>query len=161
MLVRERKPLAPDWLSRMVPRPKRGNRYGESEIDVTGEHGHTFRLIARRNNSRPQDFSVVLIFIDSDGERYILRRNNGAHNSKHTNKIEKEYGLSNPVIASGSFHRHFATERYQTSGQSIDGYAEPAIDYHDFDSALGDLLDKCGFVRPVGGSRQTGRGGAS
>ena len=146
MLVRERKPLAPDWLSRMVPRPKREN-LDEFVLDVTGEHGHRFRLITHRNNSQPQDFSVVLVFIDSDGEPYILRRNNGAHKSKHTNKLEKEDGQPNPVIASGSFHRHFATERYQTSGQSIDGYAEQTVDYHDLDSALDDLLDKCGFVR--------------
>ena len=160
MLVQERKPLASDWRSRMVPRPNQGNHLGGSALDITGEHGHTFRLIARENNLPLQDFSIILLFIDSDGEGYRLRRNNGEHNSRHTNKWEKERGLPNAVIERGRFHRHFATERYQLSAYPIDGYAEATTDYHDFSSAVDDLLAKCGFERPIGGSQQRGLGGA-
>ncbi len=160
MLVQEKKPLSSDWRSQMVPRPKQGNRFDESSIDITGEHGHTFRLIARRNNPPLQDFSVILLLIDGNGETYILRRNNGEHNSKHTNKWEKERGLPNAVIEKRIFHRHFGTERYQRSGYPIDGYAEATADYHDFNSAVDDLTAECGFERPIGDSPRTGFGGA-
>ena len=160
MLIQERKPLASDWRSRMVPRPNQGNHLGGSELDVTGEHGHTFRVIARENNLPRQDFSVILLLIDADGETHILRRNNGEHNSKHTNKLEKERGLPNAVIERGRMHRHFATERYQLAGYPIDGYAELAADYHDFDTAVDDLLVKCGFQGSVGERVQPGLGGA-
>ncbi len=160
MLIQERKPLPNNWRSHMIPRPNRGNHLGGSELDVTGEHGHTFRLIARENNLPLQDFSVILLLIDANGETYILRRNNGEHNSKHTNKWEKEQGLPNTVIERKTFHRHFATERYQLSGYPIDGYAELATDYHDFDTAVDDLVAKCGFEESVGERVQPGLGGA-
>ena len=159
MLVQEKKPLSSDWRNRMVPRPDRGNHLGGSERDIIGEHGHAFRLIARENNLPLQDFSVILLLIDSNGETYTLRRHNGEHNSKHTNKWEKERGLPNAVIERKRFHRHFATERYQLSGYPIDGYAEVTADYHDFDSALDDMLDQCGFERPAGEISRTRLGG--
>ena len=159
MLVQQRKPLPANWRSQMVPHSKQGNRFGESTLDVTGEHGHAFRVIARQNNLPLQDFSVILLFIDSDGETYRLRRNNGEHNSRHTNKWEKENGRTNAVIERRRFHRHFASERYQLNGYPIDGYAEPTADYHDFNSAVEDLLARCGFEEPTGESPQTGYGG--
>ena len=160
MLVQEKKPLPSDWRSRMVPRPNQGDHLRSSALDIVGERSHAFRLIARENNLPLQDFSVILLFTDSDGETYVLRRNNGEHNSKHTNRWEKDRGLPNAVIERRMFHRHFATERYQLSGYPIDGYAEATTDYHDFSSAVGDLLANCGFERPIGESPGAGVGGA-
>ena len=148
MLVRERKPLPDNWRRRMVPRPKQGLRFGEFAIDVASQEGREFRLIARQNHAGRLDFSIILLFIDSDGHEYVLRRNNGMHSSRHTNRWEKENNLPNATVEIG-FHRHFATERYQVNGYDLEGYAEATYDYRDFTSAIDDLLEKCGFVKPA------------
>ena len=48
MLVHERKPLSTGWGRRINPRPKQGMRFGEFTIPVTGNDGHTFRVVAVR-----------------------------------------------------------------------------------------------------------------
>lgn len=156
-LVQERKPLPADWRNRIRMRPK--GAHEEFDVHVTGDAGHAFRLVARRSSGNPLDFSVILLFVEDGDDPYTLRRNNGAHSSDHTNKWEKENDLPNWVIRRGSLHRHVATERYQAGGLRIDGYAEPAGDYHDFASAVDDMLRQCGFAEPDGAVPQLGDGG--
>lgn len=158
-LVRERKPLPADWRRRLIPRRKQGNRFGEFSIDVPGDAGHAFRLLARQNHPGLLDFSVILLFVDEDGHEYILVRNNGVHSSRHSNRWEKARGLPGAIIGIGP-HRHFATERYQEDGYAMDGYAEPTADYYDFASAVGDMLDKCGFEKSFADNPQMSFGDA-
>ena len=156
-LVRERKPLPADWRSQIRMRTK--GAHEEFDVHATGDAGHAFRLVTRRSSRNPMDFSVILLFVEDGDEMYTLRRNNGAHSSDHTNKLEKENDLPNWIIGKRSLHRHVATERYQASGLPIDGYAEPADDYHDFASAVDDMLRQCGFAEPDGAVPQLGDGG--
>ena len=157
MLVQERKPLPSNWRRLLALRTKGAHQ--EFEIPVTGGEGHAFRLVARRNSRNPLDFSVILMFVDGD-ETARLRRNNGAHASDHANKWERDNGIAAWLIERGSFHRHFATERYQAEGFIIDGYAEPADDYHDFPGAVDDMLRQCGFTEPDGSTPRLGLGDA-
>ncbi len=106
MLIHERKPLPDDWRRRLALQAK--GTHEEFEIPVTGEAGHAFRLVARRNTRNPLDFSVILMLVDGD-ETARLRRNNGAHASNHVNKWERENGIAGWLIERGSFHRHLAT----------------------------------------------------
>lgn len=156
-LVREPKPLPADWRSRIQLRTK--GAHEEFDVHATGDAGHAFRLVTRRSSKKPLDFSVILLFVEDGDETYTLRRNNGAHASDHTNWVERDNGLPDWIIRRGSLHRHIATERYQASGFSIDGYAEPAYDYHDFASAVDDMLRQCGFAEPDGAVPQLGDGG--
>ena len=158
-LVQEPKPLPADWRRRLIPRRKQGNRFGEFAIDVPGAGGHAFRLLARQNHPGLLDFSVILLFVEEDGHEYILVRNNGRHSSRHSNRWEKAHGLPGAVVEIGP-HRHVATERYQANGLPIDSYAEPSDDYHDFPSAVDDMLEKCGFERPFADNPQMSFGDA-
>jgi hypothetical protein len=146
-LTEDPKRLPHNWRTRLRPRPKQRYQYDERDLAVQGESGNKFRVIARRNRQNLLDFSVILIFEDSDGTEYRLIRYNGVHPSRHTNKWEKEKGLPNSSFGP-AFHIHRATERYQLAGYAIDGYAEPTDAFTDFDSALDAFLDGCGFQRP-------------
>jgi hypothetical protein len=102
--------------------------YDQRNYEMEVKSGHKFSLVLRRNRHSPIDFSVVLAYIDDDGNDYILRRHNGAHPSKHTNQWEKMRGMPNfqlPIC----FHVHQATERYQQAGLKIDGFAERTEKY--------------------------------
>lgn len=146
-LIREPKPLPDNWPTLSRPRPKSRYQYDERQLEVGSTGGHRFRIIARRNRQNQLDFSVVLVFVDTDGTDYRLIRYNGVHPSRHTNRWEKQRDLPNSAF-DPAFHIHRATERYQLAGYAIDGYAETTELYGDFDSALEAFLDGCGFQRP-------------
>jgi len=118
--------------------------FSQRDYSLTAPSGHEFNLVLRASLQSPLDFSVILVYLE-DSQEYILRRNNGAHPSRHTNKWEKRQGQSNYQLEVG-FHIHMATERYQLADLKIDGYAEATDRYQDSDSALRVLLTDCSFV---------------
>jgi len=142
-LLGEAKALPKNWQSRIKPKPKARYQFDERQLDLTTEPGHEFRIVIRRNRQNPLDFSIILMFIDTDGE-YRLTRYNGRHSSSHTNHWEDRRGLANASFGR-HFHIHRATERYQVESLAIDGYAEVTDDYSDFDTALEAFLTGCGF----------------
>ena len=136
--VGERKPLPIDWRNRVRLKPKHG--HDERHLDLPGDAGNQFRLILRRNNINPLDFSIILaIQAPQSGRLFRLRRYNG-RSHQHTNHIEDETFYD--------FHIHLATERYQQLGTREDAYAEPADRYNDFHSALRCLLDEVNLEMP-------------
>jgi hypothetical protein len=86
------------------------------------------------------------MFQDAEGSEYRLRRYNGRHSSRHTNKWEKARDLPNSHFEP-AFHTHLATERYQLASLKIDGYAEVTDMYNDYPSALEAFLSGCCFQR--------------
>ena len=145
-LLREVKLLPSNWTSRLRPRPKSNMAFSQRDLSLIGQSSHEFSLILRRSQQSPFDFSVILIYTEESHD-YILRRNNGAHPSRHTNKWEKMRGASGYQLDVG-FHIHMATERYQSAGLDIDGYAEQTDKYQDFDGALRLMLLDSNFVVP-------------
>jgi hypothetical protein len=140
-LLAEPKPLEPKWESRLKLIPKEHRAFSQRSISMHLSNGHEFALVLRSNRLSPLDFSVVLLFRDTDGSEYILRRHNGAHPSRHS--------LPNPQLPVCN-HRHLATERYQKAGLKIDGYAEKADDYNDIRTAQQAMINEAGFVLPPG-----------
>lgn len=143
-LLAEPKPLPHNWQGQFVPKPKTGYQHEERSITVKGEAGNIFRVVLRQNRINVFDFSIILLFEDTDGKEYPLVRYNGRHSSEHTNKWEKKRGDPNCRFGP-AFHIHRATERYQDAGLLIDGFAEVTPDYYDFDSALQGFLRECNF----------------
>jgi len=116
-------------------------KHGHDERDITikGEYGSEFKIILRKSQFNPLNFSVILAYqLPNTSQLFRLRRYNGKH--EHTNKLEKEKFYD--------FHIHQATERYQDSGFREDAFAEPTEKFSDFDSAIECLIDDCGFIRP-------------
>jgi hypothetical protein len=147
-LLAEPKPLEPKWESRLRLMRKAQEVFSQRAYSLCLSNGHEFSLVLRSNRLSPLDFSVILVFKDTDGSEYILRRHNGAHSSRHTNEYEKRLGLPNgqlPICV----HRHLATERYQRAGLKIDGYAERAKDYNDIKTAQEAMIHEAGFVVPA------------
>ena len=146
-LLAEPKPLLPNWENRLRLMPKAQEAFSQRGLSLQLSNGHEFSLVLRSNRLSPLDFSVILVFKDIDGSEYILRRHNGTHPSRHTNKYEKRLSLPNAELPI-CFHRHIATERYQKEGLRIDGYAEQANDYSDIRTAQDAMIRDAGFVLP-------------
>ena len=129
----------------LKPRARDGGIHAKRKLVVTGENGNQFRIDVRANGKSRLDFSVILSFVDVDGEEYTLIRFNGKHTSYHTNKWEKKRGQANAKFRD-VFHIHMATERYQVSPEcKIDGYAVETADYHSLTSALRAFVSSNGF----------------
>ena len=140
-LVKERKPLPPDYRKRIELRPKRGHK--ERELDVVGANGNEFRLILRQSASNPIDFSIILAYCPKNTNQvFRLRRCNG-RSHEHTNRLEGNRFCD--------FHIHMATERYQEYGCDEDSHAETTDRFSDFHGALQCMLDDCGFESPDDG----------
>jgi hypothetical protein len=146
-LLAEPKPLLANWESRLRLTPKAQEAFSQSALPLQLSNGHEFSLVLRSNRLSPLDFSVILVFKDTDGSEYVLRRHNGTHPSRHTNEYEKRLSLPNAVLPI-CFHRHLATERYQKAGLKIDGYAEQTNDYSDIRTAQDAMIRDAGFVLP-------------
>lgn len=130
-LIKERKILPDNWRTRL---------YRTGSLDVKGEDGNKFRIIIRQSNSRPADFSVILMVIGPrSNQEFKLRRYNG-WTSRHRNRIERE-------IIDG-FHIHYATERYQQKGLKEETYAQRTDRYSDSDGALDCLIEDANFEKP-------------
>ena len=139
-MVREQKRLPGNWRSLFRLLDRRGHR--ERQLRVTGGQGNECRLILRQSRANPLDFSAILALAPADSSQlFRLRRYNGKSH-QHTNKIE-----GNTFCG---FHIHQATERYQEYGGREDAYAELSDRYADLSSAIGCLLEDCGFVAPEG-----------
>ena len=137
-LIRERKPLDSGWSALWTRREK--GRHVEHQIDVTGANSTAFRLIVRRNDNDPADFSVVLAVRGLHSDRlFILRRYDG-RTHRHKNAIEGD--------AFRGFHIHFATERYQRRGYREDAFAELTDRYDNVDGALRCLAADARFELP-------------
>jgi hypothetical protein len=146
-LLKEPKPLPPNWGNRLKPTLKAQEAFGQRSLNLPLANGHEFILVIRSSRLSLLDFSIILVFKDKDGLEYILRRHNGSHPSKHTNEYEKRLNLPNAELPI-CFHRHFATERYQKAGLKIDGYAGKADDYCDITSAQDAMIRDAGFILP-------------
>ena len=142
-LLRETKPLPPDYQAKIQVRPKRGHK--EQELDFEGEDGDDFRLVLRQSAINPLDFSIILAFRPKQSNiLFRLRRYNGKSH-EHTNLIEGNTFYD--------YHIHQATERYQNIGAKEDSYAEPTNRYSDFHQAFLCLIEDCGFRAPAGTQR--------
>lgn len=138
-LLAERKPLSPDYGSRIKLKPKEGHK--ERELDVTGAKGSLFRLILRQSNANVLDFSVILAYRPPRTNQFSrLRRYNGKSH-EHTNKLEGD-----PFY---DFHIHMATERYQESGFKEDTYAEPTDRFSEYSWAIRCMVADCAFEVPT------------
>lgn len=153
-LLAEPKPLAPNWENKLRLTPKAQEAFSQRALALQLSNGHEFSLFLRNNRLSLLDFSVILVFKDTDGSEYILRRHNGAHASIHTNKYEKRLSLPNAELPI-CFHRHLATERYQRAGLEIDGYAERTDDYSDIRTAQDAMIRDAGFVLPLNSGAQS------
>ncbi len=160
-LLIEVKPLPDDWKKKLGLQAKQDAAFRHRGLTVDGVSGKHFRIIIRQAVNNPEDFSIILMFMASDGTEYRLSRFNGRHPSEHTNRIEKLGGQPNASFRN-VFHIHRATERYQLAGRSIDSYAEPTTAYNSIDSALAHFLDLYRFTHqaeflplfhPPGGSQ--------
>lgn len=108
-----------------------------------GAQGSEFRIIIRRSQFNPLDFSVIPAHkVPMSNELFRLRRYNG-RSHWHTNPLERQTFYD--------FHIHQATERYQVLGAKEDHYAVPTDKYADLDGASTCMLSECGFI---GGSPQ-------
>lgn len=146
-LLREAKPLPANWSSRLRPRPKSRMAFLQCDLSLELPSGNQFTLILRRSRQSQLDFSVILVYVDKNGNEYRLRRHNGIHSSRHTNQWEKRHGIRDYQLGT-VFHIHKATERYQIDSLEIDGFAEGTNAYNDFDGALRVMLRDGGFVAP-------------
>lgn len=134
-LLQEPKPVDANIRSRLQPRPKRGHR--ERELDLQGREGHAFRVIVRQSLINALDFSVILAFCPEESTQvFRLRRYNGKSHG-HTNRLEG--------VTFYDFHIHTATARYQSSGLREDAFAEPTTRFASLDGAFQCLLRDCGF----------------
>lgn len=146
-LITEPKIVPTNWVLRLEPKDKTHYQHKEKEVEVEGSEGNLFRIILRQNKLNILDFSIILTVKEKDSTmEYILLRYNGKHPSQHTNRWEKEQGLSAHTFEP-SFHIHRATQRYQESGYKIDGYAEVTTKYSDFHAALEQFLLECNVKR--------------
>ncbi|MDW5595841.1 hypothetical protein VSS74_15945 [Conexibacter stalactiti] len=119
--------------------PVRGHR--RTTRSVVGESGSRFDVHLRQGVFSPYDFSVILAYLPPHGTELILRRHNG-RGHPHRNKLERD------TVDRDAFHIHFATERYQLAGLSIDGFAEPTTAFSDLATALDAMLVAGGFEPP-------------
>ena len=144
-LIAERKPLPASWRPRLRTRKARPG-YRESELEVKGDSGHKFKIIIKENPNLPNDFSVILVFLDTETTaKWRLKRHNSPCSFPHTNWIEFRQGLPNSRFENVP-HIHTCTERYQEQGSHEDLFAETTEDYTDLEGAITSLVKNCGFV---------------
>jgi len=146
-LLGEEKRLPLEWERRVQVRPKSNQSFKERGFEIEGVSGSHFRVVLRQSNLNPLDFSIILLFRDSEGTEYRLIRFNGRHPSGHTTKWEKRRARPNSGFRN-ECHVHRATERYQLEGLDIDGYAEVTHDYDSFETALDRFVGARGFRLP-------------
>jgi hypothetical protein len=135
-LIDEEKQLPQNFKLQIKLKQRIGTRFKVcDDVFVQSNRGRKFLIKIRVNIINNSDFSIVLMYVDDIGMRYILRRYNGSH--RHKNKIE------NTII--NGFHIHQGTERYQIFGDRIEGYAEPTGKYASWGDALLLMLTECNF----------------
>ena len=139
-LLRERKQLPSDYRERIQPRPKRGHK--ERELDLQGANGTEFRLIIRQGIVNPLDFSVILAYLPAGTNRLFRLTRYNSRTHEHTNQLEGQTFFG--------WHIHKATERYQNSGFREDAFAEPTDRFSDLAGALECVIVDCGLARPSG-----------
>ena len=69
-LLSEEKLLPANWESRLKPIQKANQVFKQRGFDLAGSKGHSFRVAVRHNELIPLDFSVILIFVDTDGSNF-------------------------------------------------------------------------------------------
>ena len=137
-LISVPKSVAADFRQRVVPKPKRG--HSEVDLDLQGEDGSEFRVVVRRSNINPLDFSLILVYkVPGSSAALRLRRYNGKSH-EHSNPLESERFYD--------FHVHTATERYQRTGNREDSYAETTDRYSSLEEAIACLIEDCGIALP-------------
>jgi hypothetical protein len=141
------KQLPKGWRSRLMNmRRRKDDHQKRSEIEVPDDDG-VIIIKCRQNTLSLSDFSVILVYVDKEGNEYRLMRCNGKHPSRHTNLWEKQQGHKDHTF-DVCFHVHRATQRYQEADLEIDGFAEPTDAYSDYNGALEHLVGIYGFIDP-------------
>lgn len=140
-MIEEEKVLHDDIRDSLKLKNKSNYRYKECDIrartpESADRPGKNFIITVKANIIESTDFSIILMYLDGDGTRYVLRRYNGIH--PHTNKIEriKIYG----------FHIHTGTERYQREYDKIDGFAEITTLYNNWKDAFDLMRSDCNLI---------------
>lgn len=137
-LIDEPKILPDNYRDRLRPKPKRGHK--EADLDIDGVNGSKFRIIIRQSSLDPFDFSAILGYqVPKTNILFRLRRYNG-RSHEHTNKLENRKFFD--------FHIHQATLRYQQSGLREDEFAEVTSKYADLHGAIQCLVNECSFILP-------------
>lgn len=142
-LIAERKQI-PEGLCPLVRTMPEKNGHKHKDFDVESKSENKFQLRLRQLCANPLDFSVILLYqLPGLHAWFRLRRYNGQHAGPHTNPLEKE------KLPGSRFHIHTATERYQRIGLRPDTYAQLDSRFFNLESAIGCLLDDCGFRPPI------------
>ena len=137
-LINEHKSLPVNWESQIHLQPQRG--HSERQMELVGVEENKFRLILRKSEINPLDFSLILaIHVPQSSQLFRLRRYNGKSH-EHTNHIEDETFYD--------FHIHVATERYQDLGTREDAYAVTTSHYDDYSSAFHYLISDANLIVP-------------
>ncbi|MHB8261284.1 MAG: hypothetical protein ACYDCN_08850 [Bacteroidia bacterium] len=98
---------------------------------------HKFELYKRQNlrEGMEDDFSCGISWVAPNGKSLTLKRYNGpSHN--HPNHLEK-------TKLGYKCHIHIATEKYITSNQKPEGFAEETDKYNSLEGALHCLVTDC------------------
>ena len=127
-------------VDRIIREPKYiSSRVDLHDLSLSDKKGHLMknvklecdayecRMMIRQTVDRPSNFSVVLVYKDSNRNDRVILRLNGNH-GRHRNRIEG-------TIVDGP-HIHKMTERYQRRTNHPDGYAEATERYSDLDGAI-------------------------
>jgi hypothetical protein len=135
-LIRVRKTI-PKGLYPLTRRQVVRNRSVRVDFDIDCPTGDRFVVAIRQSEINPLNFSVILGYqMPGLNTIFRLRRYNGKH--QHSSPIEKSGRFR-------EFHKHTATERYQTLGAKEEHFAEIESRYHSLDGAIKCLIEDCGF----------------
>lgn len=109
------------------------------------------RITVRQSIDNPFNFSVILIYKDSNKNDRTILRLNGNH-GRHRNRLEK-------ITIQGP-HIHYMTERYQERTTHPDGYAVETQKYDDLGGAI-DLLMEVANIGYYDEKIDDGKGGCA
>jgi hypothetical protein len=134
--------LMPDGLC--TPKMAVRNSHRHKSYEIPCDSGHLFVVKIRESCVNPMNFSVILgNMLPGVYTVFRLKRYNGKSHF-HSNPLENEKFYD--------FHVHQATARYQRPGFNEDHYAVPTQRFCNLQTALGCLVDECGFPPPFKGT---------
>ena len=129
-LMAEQKILSTAWREESPVITKRNDR--QRSVQVSGETGREFVVIARQDQADRNNFSLVLALAETRRLFRLRRYDGGSH--RHRNRIEHERVTG--------CHIHQATERYQRYANAReDGFAVATDRYSDLGEAWRSLID--------------------
>lgn len=132
-LMAEQKILSTAWREESPVITKRDDC--QRSVQVSGEAGREFVVIARQDQADRNNFSLVLAsVVDAETRRLVRLRRYDGGSRRHRNRIEHERVTG--------CHIHQATERYQLYANAReDGFAVATDRYSDLGEAWRCLID--------------------